>query len=66
MKNLKKKIKDAVYLLNYPYGLDKKWDDDCNNSFSTFLDYLTWILCIIVFGIPTISILTLLVQNYGK
>lgn len=65
MKNLKKKIKDAVYLFQYPYGLDKKWDEECDSSFSKFLDYLTWFLYAVVFGIPLTSALTLLVQKYG-
>ena len=65
MKKLKKKIKDSIYLLNYPYGLDKKWDDECDRRFFKFLDCVTLALYFIIFAYPVASILTILVQNYG-
>jgi len=66
MKNLKTKIKNAKHLLNYPYGIDTKWDKQCDDSLLKFLDIVTYGLYVFVFGIPALSMLVLLIQNYGR
>lgn len=66
MKNFKKKIKDFVYVVNYPMGTDEQWDRESIESFNKFLDGINLMLSVVVFGVPIASFLTLLVQNYGK
>lgn len=65
MKKLKKKIREAAYLFNFPYGIDEKWDTECDRSLIKALDYFTWFLYSIVFGIPLASLIIILVQNHG-
>ena len=66
MKKLKNKIKDFVYVVNYPAGVDEQWDKEAIESFNKLLDSSNLILLIVIFGIPVGSFLTLLIQNYGK
>ncbi|GEM_PF-4193667 len=66
MKKLKKKIKDFIYVVKYPLGADEQWDKESIDSFGKFLDGINLILSIAVFGIPALSLLTILIQNYGK
>lgn len=66
MKKLKKKIKDFIYVVNYPLGVDEQWDKESIDSFGKFLDGINLILSIAVFVVPALSLLTILIQNYGK
>lgn len=60
MKLLKEKIqkmketaKKYYELTVFPYGVDEKYDEDCNETFHKFLDYLYYVLIsiFVVFGV---------------
>jgi len=42
--NIIKKIKQYKAAIFFPYNLDEKFDNDCNNSFLLFLDRLYYFL----------------------
>ena len=63
LKNINKKAKDSIYLLRYPWGRDKIWDEECDNNFSKFLDRFIFLLYSVIIAIPFASIATILIQK---
>ena len=64
--NLVQIIKQGKEALFLPYGLDKQWDTDCDNSFLRFLDVTYWTLLSLIVLYPVLGGVILLWQKYGK
>ena len=44
--------KNFFTIVNYPIGVDEEFDEECDNAFHTFLDYLyyTLVTCFSIFA----------------
>ena len=62
---IKKTYSQAVAAFNFPYGIDRKFDEECDKSLMRFLDIIYYSLVSIFFIIPIVSITILISQKYG-
>mgnify|MGYP003134901095 CR=1 FL=1 len=44
IKKAKKKVEVFFALMNYPHGVDEKYDEECDSAFHKFLDGLYYFL----------------------
>ena len=65
MQKIVKKYNEAKTVAFYPWGLDSKFDDDCNKSFLKFLDFAYYAGLAIIFSIPLLSLITIGLQANG-
>ena len=62
---IKKAYSQAVAAFNFPYGIDRKFDEECDKSLMRFLDIIYYSMVSIFFIIPIVSITILISQKYG-
>ena len=65
LEKIKKSYAQAKIVYNFPYGVNKKFDKQCDQSLLRVLDITYYALVFVLFSIPLVSIAVLVGQKYG-
>lgn len=65
LEKIKKSYMQAKIAYNFPYGVNKKFDKQCDQSFLRVLDVVYYVISFTLFSIPLTSIALLIGQKFG-
>jgi hypothetical protein len=65
LEKVKKAYTRAKIAYDFPYGVNKKFDKQCDQSLLKFLDAIYYTLGFILLSIPITSIAVLIGQKFG-
>lgn len=65
LEKVKKAYTRAKIAYDFPYGVNKKFDKQCDQSFLRVLDVVYYVISFTLFSIPLTSIALLIGQKFG-
>jgi len=65
LEKIKKAYDQAKIAYNFPYGVNKKFDKQCDQSLLRFLDVMYYTFGFVLLSIPLASITVLIGQKFG-
>jgi len=65
LEKIKKAYDQVKIAYNFPYGVNKKFDKQCDQSLLRFLDVMYYTFGFVLLSIPLASIAVLIGQKFG-